>query len=98
MIWCVAIAYNNARTPNKTAVLYIIVDFLLGILTPLLLIVAGSTGSVFIMYITRGHIDPRDIIAKLLGIKLEKPEGDEHPRECWIIHDEFHFQLSKHDD
>ena len=95
MIWCVAIAYNNARTPNKTAELYILVDILLGILTPLLLIVAGGTGSVFIMYITRGHIDPRDIIAKLLGIKLEKPEGDED--ECWIIHDEFHFKLSDHD-
>ena len=95
MIWCVAIAYNNARTPNKTAELYILVDILLGILTPLLLIVAGGTGSVFIMYITRGHIDPRDIIAKLLGIKLE--EHDEGACECWIIHDEFHFKLRDHD-
>ena len=97
MIWCVAIAYNNARTPNKTAELYILVNILLGILTPLLLIVAGSTGSVFIMYITRGHIDPRDIIAKLLGIKLERLEVDDDACDCWIIHDEFHFQLSEHD-
>ena len=94
MIWCVAIAYKNARTPNKTADLYILVDCLLGILTPLLLIVAGGTGSVFIMYITRGHIDPRDIIAKLLGIKLERLEDT---CDYWIIHDEFHFELSDHD-
>ena len=60
---------------------------------------AGGTGSVFIMYITRGHIDPRDIIANMLCIKLKKPEGDDNAQDknCWIILDEFHFQLNKHD-
>ena len=96
-MWCVAIAYNNARIPNKTISLYILVDSLLGIVMPLSLIAAGITGSVFLMYITNGRLDACNIIARLLSIKLKKPKDVENANYCWIIHKTVHFQLTDRD-
>ena len=93
MLWGIAIANDNARTPNKTVTLYIAVDVIVGIAMPLFLIVATAIFSIFLEYITDGKIDARDVISKMLGIKLEK--GD--VAEYWVIQNIFYFELSKHD-
>ena len=66
---------------------------------PVSLIVAGSTASVFLIYTTKGHIDARDIIAKMLSIKLKtfKSVKSEDTIDCWAIHDTVYFQREKVD-
>ena len=93
MLWGVSIAYDNARTPNKSVNLYIGVDVIIGIAMPMFLIAAATSVSIFLEYITGGRIDTRDIIAKMLSIQLVKGLKAEY----WVIQNIFYFQLNSRD-
>lgn len=93
VLWGIAVAYDNSRTPNKSVRLYIGVDVIVGIAMPLFFILAAANVSVFLEYITSGRIDTRDLIAKMLSIKLVKGKKAEY----WVIQNVFFFQLSSHD-
>ena len=93
VLWGVAVAYDNARTPNKSVNLYIGVDVVIGIAMPMFLIAAAITVSVFLEYITGGRIDTRDIISKMLSIQLVKGIKAEY----WVIQNIFYFQLNSRD-
>lgn len=94
MFWGIAIAYNNARHVDKDVWPYILVEFIVGLVMPILVVLAAVLFSVFLEYVTQGSIDPRVLISRLLPvIKLLKGEKYEY----WSILDRFYFQLSSHD-
>ena len=94
VLWGIAIAYDNARRVDKDVWPYIIVEVIVGLVMPILLVIAAAIFSVFLEYITKGSIEARVIISRLLPV-VKIVQGEEH--DYWVILDRFYFQLSTHD-
>ena len=74
--------------------IYILVELLVGLITPILAVIAAAIFSIFLEYITQGSIDGRVLITRFLPVvKLVK--GQKH--QYWTIFDRFYFELSPHD-
>ena len=94
VLWGIAIAYDNARRVVKEVWPYIVVEVIVGLVMPILLVIAVIIFSVFLEYITKGSIEARVIISKLLPV-IKIVEGEKY--DYWVILDRFYFQLTPHD-
>lgn len=81
---------------------YIVVEVIVGLVLPLLVMVAVMIASVFLEYITQATIDARVLITRLFpiiklvrGEKVHDETGTVH--EYWTIANRFYFQLNQHD-
>ena len=91
VLWGIAIAYDNARRVDKDVWPYIIVEVIVGLVMPILLVIAAAIFSVFLEYITKGSIEARVIISRLLPV-VKIVHGEKH--KYWVILDRFYFQLT----
>ena len=73
---------------------YIIVEVIVGLVMPILLVIAVIIFSVFLEYITKGSIEARVIISRLLPV-IKIVQGENY--DYWVILDRFYFQLTTHD-
>ena len=95
VLWGIAIAYDNARRPDKTVTVYVIVDVVVGLAMPILLVLSLLLASIFLEYITGGRVDARVALTKLLpGVRLVKTQTNE---EYWSIQDRFFFIIKQRD-
>ena len=73
---------------------YIVVEVLVGLITPTIAIISASLYSVFLEYVTQGSLDARVIITRLLPVvKLVKGLRSQY----WVIGNRFYFEIKKLD-
>ena len=95
VLWGIAIAYDNTRTPDKTITVYVIVDVVVGLAMPILLVLSLLLQAIFLEYITGGQVDARVALTKLLpGVRLVKTKTNQ---QYWSIQDRFFFTIKQHD-
>ena len=91
VLWGIAIAYYNSQKEDKNVALYIIVHILVGVISPILMVTSAVVFSVFLEYITKGNLNPRVIIPKVLNI-VELKLNEEEPH--WTILERFYFKIN----
>ncbi len=70
--------------------MYLIVEVLVGLVTPVLSIISAILMSVFLEYITQGSLDARAFISRLLPVvKLVKGLQ----KQYWVIENRFYFEI-----
>lgn len=94
VLWGIAIAYNNARVVDKDVGVYILVEVVVGLLSPILAIVSAILFSVFFEYVTQGSLDARVFITRLLPV-VKLVRGD--AKQYWVIESRFYFEINKLD-
>lgn len=94
VLWGIAIAYNNARVVDKDVGVYILVEVIVGLVSPILAIVSAVLFSIFFEYVTQGSLDARVFITRLLPVvKLVRGKM----KQYWVIENRFYFEIDKLD-
>lgn len=96
ILWGIAIAYDNSQKTDKNITAYVIVDIVVGMISPILMVISAALFSVFLEYITKGSLNARVIIPKVLRVVELKKTGDKID-SYWIILDRFYFKINKND-
>ncbi len=79
---------------DKDVSVYIIVEVLVGLVTPILAIISACLLSVFLEYVTQGSLDARVFITRLLPVvKLVNGARNQY----WVIENRFYFEITKLD-
>ena len=94
MLWAVALGYYHTNRLEKNISAFVLVEFLVGLLLPLLLFVASVLLAIVLDYVTIGRVDARMRIKRFLpSVTFE--EGLNY--DYWVIEDLFYFRLEKRD-
>lgn len=97
MLWAIAIGLNHSNRVDITVVPFIIVEFLVAIIFPSLMFIAGVFMANVLDFITYGDVDARKGLPRFLNsVKFRK--GTDHDCDYWIIGDTFYFPLEKRTD
>ena len=95
VLWAVAIGYFHTNRVDKDISAFAIVEFLVGIMLPVFLLVGAILLAIVLDYVTIGRIDSRKRIHRFLpSVKYEEGRDNDY----WVIEDRFYFKLDKRDE
>jgi hypothetical protein len=94
LLWAVALSYYHTNRVEKNISAFALVEFLAGILLPVLLIVGSTLLAIVMDYITIGRVDARKRINRFLpSVMFEEGAKSDY----WVIENRFYFKLDKRD-
>ena len=92
VLWAVAVGYNFTRGGVREVYPFVVVELLSCVLFPMFLFVSVVFMAVVLHYVTRGALDGRQILPRLLpNVKFETGEKS----DFWIIANSFYFTLKR---
>ena len=95
VLWAVALGYYHTNRVEKNIAMFALVEFLAGILLPVLLIAGSILLAIVMDYITIGRVDARKRINRFLpSVVFEEGANFDY----WVIEERFYFKLNKRDD
>lgn len=94
MLWAIALGYYHTNRVEKNIAAFGFVEFLAGILLPLLLFVASILLIIVVDYVTIGRVDARKRITRFLPSVVFEEGAD---NDYWVIEERFYFKLEKRD-
>jgi hypothetical protein len=95
LLWAVALSCYHTNRLEKHISVFVLVEFLAGILLPLLLFLSSVLLAIVLDYVTIGHVDARKRIKRFLpSVTFEEGKKNDY----WVIEDRFYFKLEKRDE
>lgn len=92
VLWAIALGYYHTNRVEKNIAAFALVEFLAGILLPLLLFIGSILLAIVMDFVTIGRVDARKRITRFLpSVVFEEGAKSDY----WVIEERFYFQLKK---